>query len=244
MKLYKCNIGDKVQIVGGLANGCTGGFNVVGTIISQQDFLYIMNKPYMKVDLHGLVHTMAKMNDGEISFIKAECGECCIWKVNPDCEVQLLEKSKSNNNKNIKEKNMKDFKIKDYKVYEDTALIVEFEDGTKEKAVCNEDDKFDIERGITICVLKHLFGVDGYKSMVKKAMNQIKAVDKAKEDKKKEEELIARKKAKAARKKARRLERKRNERIEEMKTAYLAAMKEHDKDDISAALDDILDDLK
>lgn len=147
-------------------------------------------------------------------------------------------------NKNTKEKNMKDFKIKDYKVYEDTALIVEFEDGTKEKAVCNEDDKFDIERGITICVLKHLFGVDGYKSMVKKAMNQIKAVDKAKEDKKKEEELIARKKAKAARKKVRRLERKRNERIEEMKTAYLAAMKEHDKDDISAALDDILDDLK
>ena len=149
---------------------------------------------------------------------------------------------------NVKEDNMKkintNFIIKDYKVYEDTALIVEFEDGTKEKAVANEDDFFDLSRGVEIAVLKHIFGSNEYKSMVKKAMNQIKAVDKAKEDKKKEEELIARKKAKAARKKARRLERKRNERIEEMKTAYLAAMKEHDKDDISAALDDILDDLK
>lgn len=47
---------------------------------------------------------------------------------------------------NVKEDNMKkintNFKIKDYKVYEDTALIVEFEDGTKEKAVANEDDFF------------------------------------------------------------------------------------------------------
>lgn len=158
--------------------------------------------------------------------------------------------SKVENKKNIKEKTtktMKDFKIKDYKVYEDTALIVEFEDGTKEKAVANEEDRFDLERGVEICVLKHLYGVDGYKSMVKKAMNQIKAVDKAKEDKKKEEELIARKKAKAARKKARRLERKRKERIAEMKEAYLAAMNEHDRHNISAALDDILngfDDFK
>lgn len=132
---------------------------------------------------------------------------------------------------NVKEDNMKkintNFKIKDYKVYEDRAVIVEFEDGTKEKAVCNEDDKFDLERGITICVLKHIFGADVYKSIVKTAMNQVKAVDKAKEDKKKEEELIIRKKAKAARKKTRRLERKRKERVAEMKEAYLSAMHEY-----------------
>ena len=148
--------------------------------------------------------------------------------------------------KESKEKNMRNFKIKDYKVYEDRAVIVEFEDGSKEKAVCNEDDKFDLERGISICVMKHIFGTDVYKSMVKTAMNQVKAVDKAKEDKAKEEELIARKKAKAARRKARRLERKRNERVAEIKEAYLAALKEYDSENYTYDLpcDADLEDLK
>lgn len=195
------------------------------------------------VSYKGKTVTIEKVFDGYY-YIK----EDSMWCWTDDMIDGLV--SKVENNKNIKEKtikNMKDFKIKDYKVYEDTALIVEFEDGTKEKAVANEEDRFDLERGVEICVLKHLYGVDGYKSMVKKAMNQIKAVDKAKEDKKKEEELIVRKKAKAARRKARRLERKRKERIAEMKEAYLAAMNEHDRRNISAALDDILngfDDFK
>lgn len=183
----------------------------------------------------GKTVTIEKVFDGYY-YIKEDLMWC--WT---DDMIEGLA-SEVETKKNIKEKNMKDFKIKDYKVYEDTALIVEFEDGTKEKAVANEEDRFDLERGVEICVLKHLYGVDGYKSMVKKAMNQIKAVDKAKEDKKKEEELIARKKAKAARKKARRLERKRKERIAEMKEAYLAAMNEHDMEErIEAALDNILD---
>lgn len=150
---------------------------------------------------------------------------------------------------NVKENNMKkintNFKIKDYKVYENRAVVVEFEDGTKEKAVCNEDDQFDLERGISLCVLKKIFGADEYKSIVKTAMNQIKAIDKAKEDKKKEEELIARKKAKAAKKKARRLERKRNERVEEMKEAYLAAMHEYENTAFCRMYEaESLDDLK
>lgn len=154
--------------------------------------------------------------------------------------------SKVENNKNTKDKTiktMKDFKIKDYKVYEDTALIVEFEDGTTEKAVANEDDFFDLERGMEITVLKHILGADVYKTMRKIAMKQIKAIDKAKEDKKKEEELIARKKAKAARKKARRLERKRKERIAEMKEAYLSAMKEHDTEKIRKEFINMFDDF-
>ena len=134
---------------------------------------------------------------------------------------------------------MKDFKIKDYKVYEDKVVIVEFEDGTTEKAVCNEDDNFDLARAIEIAVLKFLFK-DEYRAMRKTAMNQIKAVDKAREDAKEPAELIERKKAKAARRKARRLERKRKERVDEMKEAYLAALKEY-----KSLTDDIdLNDLK
>ena len=146
------------------------------------------------------------------------------WKWTDEMFEGLV--SEVENKKNIKEKNMKDFKIKDYKVYENRAVIVEFEDGTKEKAVCCELDTFDLERGIEICVLKHIFGADGYKSVLKTSLNQIKAVDKAKEDKKKLEESIAKKKAKAARRKARRLENKRKERVTEMKEAFLSEMKD------------------
>lgn len=172
-----------------------------------------------------------------------EDGECCSWTYDM-FEEAYLEENNKNNNSNIKEKDMKNFRIKDYKIYEDRAVIVEFEDGTQEKAVCNEDDKFDLEYGVQLCVLKHIFGADEYKSMIKTAMNQIKRINKEKENKKKEEELIARKKAKAARRKARRLERKRKERVEEMKEAYLAAMKEYDGILISDMLEGSFDDMK
>lgn len=164
------------------------------------------------------------------------------WSWTDDMLEELS--SEINTNTNIEEKYMKDFKIKNYKVYEDTALIVEFEDGTEEKAVANAEDIFDLERGVEIAVLKYIFGADKYKSMLKTAMKQIKAVDKAKEDAKKEEELIARKKAKAARRKARRLERKRKERIDEMKEAYLAAMKEYDTITLCEMMEDSFDYLK
>lgn len=130
--------------------------------------------------------------------------------------------------KNNEEPKMKKFNIVDYKVYNNKAVAVTFEDGTEEKAVCNEDDNFDLERGVEVCVLKHVLGVDKYKELVREANRQIKAVDKAIEDKKAEEEMIARKKAKAARHKAKRLERKRNARIAEMKEAYLGAMLAYD----------------
>ena len=122
---------------------------------------------------------------------------------------------------------MRSFKIVDYKVYNEKVVIVWFDDGTKEKATCCEDDKFDLERAIEVACLKHLYGAENYKSMLKGFMKQIKAVDKAKEDKKKEEELVANKKAKAAKKKAKYKANRRANRVAEMKEAYLAAMKEY-----------------
>lgn len=129
--------------------------------------------------------------------------------------------------KESKEKNMKDFKIVDYKTYENTAVIVKFEDGTEEKAVCNSDDKFDLERGVEVCVLKHILGTENYKFAVRESMRQINAVDQERKNKEAQELAIAKKKEKEARRKARRKERRRNERIAEMKEAYLAAFNEH-----------------
>lgn len=151
-----------------------------------------------------------------------------VWKYNPDGTMTFTLKDSSN-----KEENMKtDFKIVNYRTHEDRVVIVTFEDSkgnkTEIKSVCNEDDKFDLERGVEICVFKYLHGEDKYKQIVKEANRQIKAVDKAKEDKKAQEELIARKKAKAARKIARRRAKQRQNRIEEMKEAYFEAMVKHD----------------
>lgn len=132
---------------------------------------------------------------------------------------------------NEEEKKMKDFKIIDYKVYDNKVIIVEFDDGTKEKAICCDTDSFDFERGVEVCVLKHVFGEDGYKSILKEAMKQIKAVDKSKGDKQKEQEIAKRRKDKAEKRKARRIENRRKRRVAEMKEAYLAAMKEYENVD-------------
>ena len=139
------------------------------------------------------------------------------------------------------EKQMKEFFIKNYKVCDNNGvktLVVDFEDGSKERAVCCPEDPFELQRGLEIVVLKHILGRDNYKAMIKTAMKQIKAIDKAAEEAKKEKEMIAAKKASAARKKARYKANKRKQRIAEMKEAYVAAMKECGHVDIS------LDDLK
>jgi hypothetical protein len=121
---------------------------------------------------------------------------------------------------------MKDFKIINYNNYNNKVVVVTFEDGTQEKACCNDADKFDFERGLEVCVMKHIFGADKYKSILKNAMKQTDEIDKAEIAEKQRIELIERKRAKAARKKARRKERERAERIADMKTAYVAALKE------------------
>ncbi len=42
--------------------------------------------------------------------------------------------------------------------YETKVTVVTFKDGTKEKAVCDRRDKFNLETGITICLAKHMAG--------------------------------------------------------------------------------------
>ena len=56
-------------------------------------------------------------------------------------------------------------KIKDYKVYGKTTIVF-FSDGTKETVVCNDEDNFDVEQGIAMCVIKRMLG-DKYKKSVR-----------------------------------------------------------------------------
>lgn len=55
--------------------------------------------------------------------------------------------------------------IKDYKVYDKTTIVF-FSDGTKETVICSDEDNFDVEQGITMCVIKRMLG-DKYKKAVK-----------------------------------------------------------------------------
>jgi len=152
-------------------------------------------------------------------------------KMKEHIKVEAPENNKTHSHKkpndikesNNKERKMKKFKIKNYKEYGNKAIIIEFADGTETKAVCNEKDDYDFERGLEVCILKYIFGEDGYKALLKEAMNQIKEVDKAVEDEKEKNRIIAAKRAKKARKKAK----KRQQRIDEMKEAYLNAMRQY-----------------
>ena len=103
--------------------------------------------------------------------------------ISPDLESKLTVKSYDNTHASNKDyeymnctkeyvkeymdnyiENMFD-KIKDYRVYEKTTIVF-FSDGTKETVVCCDKDNFDIEQGITMCVIKRMFG-DKYKKSVK-----------------------------------------------------------------------------
>lgn len=128
------------------------------------------------------------------------------------------------------ESTMKIFKIKSVKTINKKVVIVEFGNGDTQKAVCMPEDTFDFEKGIEVCVMKHLLGKSAYYKALKDADKQIKALENNKKKAKADAELKAKKEAKESRRKAARAERKRAARVDEMKEAYLAALKEFNGD--------------
>ena len=137
------------------------------------------------------------------------------------------------------------FKIKSHKVIGNKVVIVEFEDGDIQKSVCMDGDVFDAERGLEVCIMKHLLGKSKYHKVLKEANKQIVALDeKAKADKA-EADKEANKKAKAAKNKAERKAKRRAENIADMTEAFTAALKANGidasvKDVSESTLDKIL----
>ena len=228
MKLKDCKIGDKVKVIGGLADGCNSAdiYEATG---------YVITKEMCDYTSKCQIGWVPEWHETEfVGFIESKYK---IYVTN-NCDVELIEKA---NTKNEKENIMKNFKIKEYKVYNDKAyndkaLKVTFEDGTEITAVCDEEDTFDLMRGIEVCAMKYVFGSE-YNKVASEAHKQIKAIDKAEEIRKEEEARIARKKEKNAKRKAEReakrkerekamKEKEREDRIAEMKEAYIAALKE------------------
>ena len=65
------------------------------------------------------------------------------------------------------------FKVKNYKTFNDKVVVVEFTDGTKTKAVCDNEDNFSLDAGLAICLLKKAMGgSDNYNKYIRKLIKE------------------------------------------------------------------------
>ena len=117
--------------------------------------------------------------------------------------------------------------IKNVIVHNNSVVIVEFVDGTTEKAVLNPEDKFSLEQGISICLTKRLVGGSAiYNKLMERALKVHKNNEAAKIKKETEEKERKELNRKIAEKKAARKAKKREEYINTQKEAYLRAWAE------------------
>ena len=128
--------------------------------------------------------------------------------------------------------NIDDVKI----VVPNKVVEVTFEDRTKEKAVCAEEDTFSLDAAITVCIAKHLIGgSSAYNNAVRKAnkilVNKAKAAEKAKAEAEQKEKRVAKFEAY----KKRKADKKREQEIELRKEAYKRAMKELEDEKVTAS---------
>lgn len=105
---------------------------------------------------------------------------------------------------------MSDFDITKVEVLNDRVVIMRFGDGSFTKAVCTEEDiyngKFDVDIGITICLIKKILGeTEGKKKVYAKLLRGIhKMMDEQEKNIKEEEQRKANAKARKLRKAQRR----------------------------------------
>lgn len=112
--------------------------------------------------------------------------------------------------------------------YNDRVVKVTFEDGSFTKSVCSSNDTFDLDVGITICILKRVMGKNGHKLYNNMMRDIHKIMDENEKDKEKARKEKAEHKTKqrktelkAAAKKAKA----RQEQIDIQKTAFVEALR-------------------
>jgi hypothetical protein len=116
--------------------------------------------------------------------------------------------------------------ITDVKVHNKTVLVT-FADNTSTVAVLDNEDKFNLEQGISICITKKLLGESGssiYNKLIKRAFKVIKNNEKAAAKKEKDKIENEKRKAAALKRHQKKQAKKREARIEEMAEAYIRAV--------------------
>ena len=117
-------------------------------------------------------------------------------------------------------RNKKSVEISDVKILSPNKVVqVVFADGTSEKAVCDKEDTFSLETGITVCIAKKLLG--GTKEYNKTIRNALKAMERKEKDRKDREERNKR----IELKRQKEVEKRRERKIKIQEEAYYRAMK-------------------
>lgn len=117
--------------------------------------------------------------------------------------------------------------IKSYKVFNNKVVIVNFDDGTTEKAICSNDDTFSVEAGLNVCILKHLLGGSGaYNHMIQRVVKQH---DKEEKEEKRNKLESGNKKNADERKRKKKADKRKERRIREFTEAIMRAncVKDH-----------------
>ena len=110
--------------------------------------------------------------------------------------------------------------------YNDRVVKVTFSDGTFTKSVCGKNDIFDLDVGITICVMKKVMGKDGHKlynNMIRDIHETMEKNEKKAEKEKQLKAEFKRRQRKAELKKAAKKAKARQEQIDIQKTAIVEA---------------------
>ena len=133
--------------------------------------------------------------------------------------------------------------IENVSVYKDTngndkSVVIEFADGTTERASTRHGDKFDLETGISLCIAKKMYATlagtydksSGFSKIVHKAVKIYNNGIKEEEARKKREaeEKLAEQRKEAKRKK--RAEKRRQRKVNLLKDAFVAAFNETKKE--------------
>ena len=181
-------------------------------------------------DVRDKVHAIIKVRvyDGTFKNCRIKLSELTLVPANAKINYKIEEEKNMTNG--YKFPTIQPVII-DYKVFNNKVVVVWFDDGTTEKATCDDLDVFNLERAIEVCVVKKKFGGSNeYNKAIKKAMKQIAAIDKKKKIEKEEQELLAKKKEKEIARKIKRREKKRQEQVDMMTEAYLKAMLAYDEE--------------
>lgn len=123
-------------------------------------------------------------------------------------------------------------KIVNIEMYNDRVVKVTFDDGSFTKSVCQENDIFDLDVGITVCLMKKMLddgkgnGTRIYNDIIRDAHKLIEDKENEKIEKQLEKEKLKKKAHKAMMKKQAKKLKAKEEAIDIQKQAYIRAFKE------------------
>lgn len=112
--------------------------------------------------------------------------------------------------------------------YNNRVVKVTFEDGSFTKSVCSDNDTFDLDVGITICILKRVMGKNGHKlynNMMREIHKIMDENEKGKEKARKEKAERKAKQHKTELKAAAKKAKARQDQIDIQKTAFVEALR-------------------